>query len=357
MGPHAPQPAPARADPLDRDRGGGREPRRLRGVARGRRAGLALLRARVRRPAGARVGDGPVCRRAGGARRGRTPGARQAGRREDRRGLRGAAGRHRHASGAGRRRAAGASVRQRAARRARRARRPERRGRGVGRGLLRDGDAGPGAARAGVGDGRARRGRRDRPVRCDAVAPHRSQAARAVSEPARGQGPAVPRGDRRRVRRARGREHADPRVHARDAHGTPGQDGVRPRGVVRRARPPAPVPDLDAHGRDARGRPRERPREDPDRRGGVHVVVDRGDLERDHVRARPLRGLERARRGHLRLHEQPTMRRDARVRRRAGVLRARGADGQARRGALDGPGRAPGSERGRDRDGPCRRVR
>ena len=54
-------------------------------------------------------------------------------------------------------------------------------------------------------------------------------------EPARGQGPAVPGGDRRRVRRARGREHADPRVHARAPHGPPGQDGVRARGVVRRA--------------------------------------------------------------------------------------------------------------------------
>ncbi len=71
-----------------------------------------------------------------------------------------------------------------------------------------------------------------------------------------------------------------------------------------------------------------------DRRGRVHVVVDRGDLERDHVRARSLRDAERADRGDLRVHEQPAVRRDARVRRRPGVLRARGADGQARGGAL-----------------------
>ena len=234
-------------------------------------------------------------------------------------------------AGARTRRAAGASVRQRAARGARRARRPERGGRGLGRGLLRDRDAGPGAARARGGDGGARRGRRDRPVRRDAVAPHRPQAARAVPRPARGQGPAVPRGDRRRVRRARGRQHADPRVHAGAPHGPSGQDGVRARGVVRRPRAPAPLPHLDADRRDARRRPRQRPRADPDRRRRVHVLVDRGDLERDDVRARSLRGPERADRGHVRLHEQPAVRRDARVRRGAGVFRARGADGQARR--------------------------
>src|SRR4029450_7311975 len=59
-------------------------------------------------------------------------------------------------------------------------------------------------------------------------------------------GPLLLAGGRGRFRRARGREHADPRVHARDAHGTPGQDGVWARGVVRRARPSAPVTDLCA---------------------------------------------------------------------------------------------------------------
>ena len=46
-----------------------------------------------------------------------------------------------------------------------------------------------------------------------------------------------------------------------------------------------------------------------------------------------------------RLHEQPAVRRDARLRRRADLLRRRGADGQARRGARDRPGRAAPPER------------
>ena len=51
----------------------------------------------------------------------------------------------------------------------------------------------------------------------------------------------------------------------------------------------------------------------------------------------------------LRVHEQPALRRDARVRRGAGVLRRRGADGQARRRARDRSDRAPASERARAR--------
>ena len=47
----------------------------------------------------------------------------------------------------------------------------------------------------------------------------------------------------------------------------------------------------------------------------------------------PVRGAERADRRLRRLHRQPAVRGDARVRRRPDVLRARGADGQARRGA------------------------
>ena len=59
---------------------------------------------------------------------------------------------------------------------------------------------------------------------------------------------------------------------------------------------------------------------------------------------------ERADRRDLRVHEQSAVRRDAWVRRRAGVLRARGADGQARGGALDGSGGAPAAQRGGHRD-------
>ena len=55
---------------------------------------------------------------------------------------------------------------------------------------------------------------------------------------------------------------------------------------------------------------------------------------------RAVRGAERAARLDGRLHEQPAVRRDARLRRRADVLRRRGADGQARRCARDRPDRA-----------------
>ena len=55
-----------------------------------------------------------------------------------------------------------------------------------------------------------------------------------------------------------------------------------------------------------------------------------------------------------RLHEQPAVRRDARVRRGAGVLRLRVADGQARRGARHGPGRRADPQRGRARARSCR---
>ena len=54
---------------------------------------------------------------------------------------------------------------------------------------------------------------------------------------------------------------------------------------------------------------------------------------------------ERADRLLRRLHRQPAVRGDARVRRRADVLRARGADGQAGRRAGHGPGGAAARER------------
>jgi hypothetical protein len=53
-----------------------------------------------------------------------------------------------------------------------------------------------------------------------------------------------------------------------------------------------------------------------------------------------------AHRGDLRVHQQSAVWRDAGVRRRPGVLRARGADGQARGGPLDGSGGAPAAQRG-----------
>ena len=78
----------------------------------------------------------------------------------------------------------------------------------------------------------------------------------------------------------------------------------------------------------------------PARRRRVRVELDRGDGERGGVRLRAVQRPERADRVDLRLHEQPAVRRDARLRRRADVLRRRGADGQARGGARARSGRA-----------------
>ena len=87
------------------------------------------------------------------------------------------------------------------------------------------------------------------------------------------------------------------------------------------------------HRATPRRQARQRSRADPARRRRVRLELDRGDVERRIVRGRPVRGRQRADRVDVRLHEQSAVRRDARLRRGAGVLRARGADGQARGGA------------------------
>ena len=69
--------------------------------------------------------------------------------------------------------------------------------------------------------------------------------------------------------------------------------------------------------------------------------------ERVLIRSRPLQGAERIDRGHRRVHEQPSVGCDARLRRRADLLRGRVADGQARRRARDRPRRAAPAERAR----------
>ena len=84
--------------------------------------------------------------------------------------------------------------------------------------------------------------------------------------------------------------------------------------------------------------------------GGAYASsLDRGHVERRVVRGRPVRVAERADRVDRRLHEQPAVRRDARLRRRADVLRQRGADGQARGRARHRPDRAAAAERARAR--------
>ena len=67
--------------------------------------------------------------------------------------------------------------------------------------------------------------------------------------------------------------------------------------------------------------------------------------QRGLARRRPVRGAQRRDRLLRRLHQQPAVRRDARLRRRAGLLRLRVPDGQAGRGARAGPGRAPRPQR------------
>ncbi len=174
-------------------------------------------------------------------------------------------------------------------------------------------------------------------------------AGRAVSRPAAGAGADPPGRRRRCVRRPGGSVDADPRRAARPPHGPAGEVRLHPRGVVRRAR--APPPRTDPHGApcDPRRHARLRPRARPARRRRLRVELDGRDDERGLVRLRSVRRPERARRGGHRLHEQPALRRDARIRRRAGVLRTRGADGQAGRRARARPRRPSAAERALDR--------
>ena len=71
------------------------------------------------------------------------------------------------------------------------------------------------------------------------------------------------------------------------------------------------------------------------RSSSYHVIAQRGVLRRRVPTACPNAHVRRDRGA----HEQPAVRRDARLRRRAGLLRARGADGPARRGVRARPGR------------------
>ena len=129
---------------------------------------------------------------------------------------------------------------------------PETPGDVVGRGRLRRRSAGSGIPRARVRNrDPGRRGRRRHPRR-DAVAPRRPRSGRAVSRARAGAGPDPPRRSRRSVRWPRRPLDADPRRDARAADESAGEDRLRPRGVVRRARPPAPGTDLGGASGDAR---------------------------------------------------------------------------------------------------------
>ena len=178
---------------------------------------------------------------------------------------------------------------------------------------------------------------------------------------ARREGPDPPRRPRRRVRIARGHPHADPRLPPGAADRTAGEVLLWTGGVLPRARAPTPVAHLDPPRREP-GRPaRRRHRASDVRWRRVRVVVARRARQRGDVRRRTVRGAARTCGGDGRLHEQPAVRRDAGIRRAAGLLCPRGPDGQARGRARHGSGRDPAPERvvggigAADRSGPCRR--
>ena len=77
--------------------------------------------------------------------------------------------------------------------------------------------------------------------------------------------------------------HASP---ARPADGQAGEDVLRPRGVVPRPRPPAPVALVDPLRRDARRPARRRRRAAPARRRRLRLVLAGGDRERLDLRGR-----------------------------------------------------------------------
>ena len=99
------------------------------------------------------------------------------------------------------------------------------------------------------------------------------------------------------------------------------------------------------HGADKDGNLVYVPRAGAAGRRRVRVVLHRGRLQRCELRRRPVHDPERPPGRDRHLHEQPAVRRHARLRRRPGGVRARGADGQARAGARHGPGRAADQER------------
>ena len=143
-------------------------------------------------------------------------------------------------------------------------------------GRVRGRHAGPGVPRARVGPRGAGRRRRRRPATsrrsgCTSTATRSPRSLDLPPEKVRltlaGVGGAFG-----------GREDlvdAGPRVPARAPHRPPGEDGLRPRGVVLRARPPPPGRMRYEHGATTRRAPRLRPRADRARRRRLRVELDR----------------------------------------------------------------------------------
>ena len=132
--------------------------------------------------------------------------------------------------------------------------------------------------------------------------------------------------------------HADPRLHARAAHRPAGEDGVRPRGVVLRPRPPPPGADvLRARRRRARQRCVYVEARGAPRRRRVRVIVAAVASNAACFAAGPYAVPNARIDAYVAVHQQPALRRDARLRRGAGRVRARGADGQAGAGPRHDP--------------------
>ena len=114
----------------------------------------------------------------------------------------------------------------------------------------------------------------------------------------------------------------------------PGEDRLQPRGVVRRPRPPA--------SRRGSGPSTARTATGSSSTSAMRILLDGGAYASSSTAVTsnaasfacgPYAVENALIESHVRLHEQSAVRRDARLRRRADVLRRRGADGQARGGA------------------------
>ena len=146
----------------------------------------------------------------------------------------------------------------------------------------------------------------------------RDQLAREP-RPAAGEGAAHAGRRRRRVRRPRGPLDADPRVPARAAHRPAGEDGLQPRGVVLRPRPPPPV-----HGCATSTARRATASSSTCARGSCSTAAPTPRRSTAVVSnaacfaAGPYDVPNARIDGYVDLHEQPAVRRDARLRRGAG---------------------------------------
>ncbi len=122
-------------------------------------------------------------------------------------------------------------------------------------------------------------------------------------------------------------------LHTRQA----GEDGLQPGGVLLRARAPPPGGDALRARRQPRRHAGLRQGADLPRRRRLRLEHPGRRRQRGHDGDRAVRRAERAGRCVRRLHQQPAVRGDARVRLGAGRLRPRGPDGQAGRRARHGP--------------------